>query len=69
MITREEYLQALSIVARYEEQQGIDDFDEWVDEEAERQSEPCSVCGEINGMVNPCCANYDPLHIHNCGYG
>lgn len=33
------------------------------------EDEPCSVCGDIDGMVNPCCPGYDPLHFKNCGYG
>lgn len=37
--------------------------------EAENEPEPCLTCGDINGMKNPCCAGYDPLHRDNCGYG
>lgn len=33
------------------------------------EPEPCPTCGDIEGMVNPCCANYDPLNYKNCGYG
>lgn len=42
-----------------------------VDYESEQLDEPeaCPTCGDIDGMVNPCCAGYDPLHYKNCGYG
>lgn len=43
---------------------GFDEDDEQLDE-----PEPCPTCGDIDGMVNPCCAGYDPLHYKNCGYG
>lgn len=42
-------------------------FDE--DEEQLDEPEPCPACGNIDGMVNPCCGGYDPLHYKNCGYG
>lgn len=45
------------------------DLEDEHDEEFERANEPCPTCGDINGMVNPCCAGYDPLHYKNCGYG
>lgn len=35
----------------------------------EDEIEPCPTCGEVDGMKNPCCAGYDPLHFSNCGYG
>jgi hypothetical protein len=31
--------------------------------------DPCPTCGQVEGMVNPCCANYDPLNYKVCGYG
>ena len=34
-----------------------------------QECEPCRTCGDIDGMVNPCCAGYDSLHHKNCGYG
>ena len=72
MITEKSYLEALKIVNAYRLQlqqppvmgSGCDDDDEQCDE-----SEPCPTCGDIDGMVNPCCAGYDPLHYRNCGYG
>lgn len=30
---------------------------------------PCEICGQINGMENPCCINYDPLNFKVVGYG
>lgn len=42
--------------------------DDFTDEE-DYIDEPCPTCGDVNGMVNPCCAGYDPLHYRNCGYG
>jgi hypothetical protein len=42
--------------------------DDFTDEE-DYIDEPCPTCGDVNGMVNPCCAGYDPLHFRNCGYG
>ena len=77
-ISHEDYLKAKKIVEEYENQefmqgcqdamfceacQAFSEFDCVCDE-----LEPCSVCGEIDGMVNPCCASYDPLHHDNCGY-
>jgi hypothetical protein len=45
-----------------------DRFD--VDEsDIDEEPEPCPTCGEIEGMVNPCCPGFDPLHYKNCGYG
>lgn len=35
----------------------------------EDEEEECPVCGQIDGMDNPCCPNYDPLNYKNCGYG
>jgi len=42
---------------------------EWEEQEEDYEPEPCPTCGDIDGMVNPCCAGYDPLHYKNCGYG
>jgi len=42
---------------------------EWNEQEEDCDQEPCPTCGDIDGMVNPCCAGYDPLHYKNCGYG
>lgn len=39
------------------------------DDQFDDEPEPCPTCGEIDGMVNQCCAGYDPLHFKNCGYG
>jgi len=39
------------------------------DNEESEELEPCPTCGDIDGMKNPCCAGYDPLHYLNCGYG
>ncbi len=39
------------------------------DDETDGEVEPCPTCGDIDGMVNPCCAGYDQLHYKNCGYG
>ncbi len=39
------------------------------DDEQWDEPDPCPTCGDIDGMVNPCCAGYDPLHYKNCGYG
>lgn len=72
-ITKEQYLTAKKIVEDYEkdeyetniriaEQQLDDDDPMYADE-------PCPTCGEVNGMRNPCCPDYDPLHRDNCGYG
>lgn len=35
--------------------------------EDELDAVPCPTCGDVNGMVNPCCPDYDPLHFKNCG--
>lgn len=72
MINEKQYLEAKAIVEAYERQlqqahvmgSGFDEDDEQWDE-----PEPCPTCGDIDGMVNPCCAGYDPLHYKNCGYG
>lgn len=70
MINKTEYEAAKEIIRKYELQLKIEqmqlhdnDDDDWQD------SEPCDICGEINGMRNPCCTNYDNLHYLNCGYG
>jgi len=42
---------------------------EVLDGDDEDFEKPCPTCGDINGMRNPCCPDYDPLHIDNCGYG
>ena len=39
------------------------------DDEQFDEDEPCHTCGDINGMINPCCSGYDALHYKNCGYG
>lgn len=72
MINEKQYLEAKAIVVAYEWQlkEALfmgSGFDE--DEEQWDELEPCSICGDIGGMVNPCCAGYDPLHYKNCGYG
>lgn len=75
MITEEEYRLAKSIVEQYErdeyetKQREADAEVNWMDEDEDEEIEPCSVCGQIEGMGNPCCANYDPLSYKNCGYG
>ena len=70
MINEKQYLEAKAIVEAYERQlqQALvmgsgDDEDQW------DEPEPCPTCGDVDGMVNPCCAGYDPLHYKNCGYG
>lgn len=68
MITTAEYESAKETIRQYElqlqiAQMQLDNSDDW------EESEPCSVCGDIDGMANPCCPNYDPLHYKNCGYG
>lgn len=68
MITKTEYEAAKETIRLYElqlqmEEMQFDDGDGW------EELEPCSVCGDIEGMVNPCCPNYDPFHFKNCGYG
>ncbi len=73
MITEDEYLRAKKIVEEYEHdeyearQREAEDLVNWMDEED--PDEPCPTCGEVNGMDNPCCPNYDPLSYKNCGYG
>lgn len=39
------------------------------EEEEDDYRKPCPTCGDVNGSRNPCCPDYDPLHIDNCGYG
>lgn len=66
MITEEQYMEAIRVIEQYEYEQKVEHEGT---EEEEFFSEPCSVCGDVDGMVNPCCPNYDPLHYKNCGYG
>ena len=74
MITEEQYLEAQKLVKAYQEQlkQALvigSGNDEDIDEDWELAHEPCPTCGDVMEMRNACCANYDPLHIDNCGYG
>lgn len=39
------------------------------EEDDAHEPEACSVCGAIDGRVNPCCSGYDPLDFKNAGYG
>jgi hypothetical protein len=70
MITENQYLEAKAIVEAYEMQQRLE-YENRIelDDEYWHEPEPCPTCGDIDGMVNPCCAGYDPLHYLNCGYG
>lgn len=72
MITKEQYELYKYLVEEYEKAEyeekmrEAEDALEWgLDDEPE----PCPTCGEIDGMDNPCCPNYDPLSYKNCGYG
>jgi hypothetical protein len=66
-ITKEEYEKAKATVRSYELQEYLREI-EYQDEDFQ-EPEPCSVCGDVDGMVNQCCVGYDPLHYKNCGYG
>lgn len=69
MITREQYEHYKRLVDEFEQAEYEDkqrEADEDVDAEPGYK---CPTCGEIDGMENPCCPDYDPLHIDNCGYG
>lgn len=71
MITKEQYLAAKSIVDEYEREEyetGMRLAESELDE-MDGINQPCPTCGDIDGMVNPCCPGYDPLHFKNCGYG
>jgi len=74
-ITKEQYLNAKKIVDEYERDEYETNMriaEHELDEDDPifgDADQPCSVCGEIDGMVNPCCPDYDPLHRDNCGYG
>ena len=52
------------MIEKESEESFIDNFGMGEDE-----IEPCPTCGDIDGMRNPCCAGFDPLHRDNCGYG
>lgn len=72
MITKEEYRKAKAIVDQYERDEYETNMriaEQELDDEMDYQSDPCPTCGEIDGMVNPCCADYDPLNHKVCGYG
>ena len=69
-----EDLDKVILFAEKDKMEAKDDFcgltqDYEIDEDYELSQEPCSVCGDIDGMVNRCCVGYDPLHFKNCGYG
>jgi len=68
MISESEFQEAQSIIHQYwEERQRQADYE--LEQDDMDYLEPCPTCGEVDGMVNPCCPNYDPLHYLNCGYG
>ena len=70
MITEKDYLEALRIVNAYHTQSQQTSVTEGeCEDDLYNELEPCPTCGDIDGMVNPCCAGYDPLHYRNCGYG
>ncbi|MEK6884972.1 MAG: hypothetical protein AABY22_35400, partial [Nanoarchaeota archaeon] len=58
----EKYKASISLDFTHEEDEDKGDDDDDI-------FEPCPTCGDIGGMVNPCCASYDPLHFKNIGYG
>ena len=73
-ILLESELQEVVSAVEKDKMEAKEDFSGWtqddeIDEDYELSQEPCSVCGDIDGMVNRCCAGYDPLHYKNCGYG
>ncbi len=39
------------------------------EEDPDDNDRRCHTCGDVDGMVNPCCPGYDRLHFKNCGYG
>jgi hypothetical protein len=69
MITEEQYMEAIRVIEQYEYEQKVEFEPEDEEEFFGDGDQPCSVCGEIGGMVNQCCPGYDPLHFKNCGYG
>lgn len=74
MITREQYEHWKPLIERYEQAEYEDkqrEAEQLLDEDDPLYApeEPCPTCGDIDGMVNPCCPGYDPLHYLNCGYG
>lgn len=71
--SHEDYVKAKAIVEKYErmewEEKTREADDELNQDDPDYYDLPCDTCGEVHGMVNPCCSDYDPLHINNCGYG
>lgn len=69
MITKSDYLKAKVIVEQYERDEYEQGMRQAEEDLLDDDIEPCSVCGEVDGMNNPCCASYDPLSYKACGYG
>ena len=59
-------------IARLKEEierlKAINSTTDTIEEDIDQPVEPCPTCGDVDGMVNPCCPGYDPLHYKNCGY-